>query len=202
MPRHPPIALTSRLRIHTTIDRPACMTASIYRRFGLNSDRYKTPGRARDPAGLGALWISQLDNHCCNCRSTCVDRQPRHRFLEPIHNVKDETRKASTAANRGSGFLHSWKLFAATPPASRRGGGASRDRTDDLKLAKLALSQLSYGPVTTCECSRMFALTSRSDAVVGREGVEPSTSRLSGVRSNHLSYRPPCHPPAKRPRAA
>ena len=27
------------------------------------------------------------------------------------------------------------------------GGGARRDRTDDLKLAKLALSQLSYGPV-------------------------------------------------------
>src|SRR5437762_13033278 len=26
MPRHPPIALTSRLRIHTTIDRPACIT--------------------------------------------------------------------------------------------------------------------------------------------------------------------------------
>ena len=26
-------------------------------------------------------------------------------------------------------------------------GGAYRDRTDDLKLAKLALSQLSYGPV-------------------------------------------------------
>ena len=25
---------------------------------------------------------------------------------------------------------------------------------------------------------------------MGREGVEPSTSRLSGVRSNHLSYRP------------
>ena len=25
-------------------------------------------------------------------------------------------------------------------------GGANRDRTDDLKLAKLALSQLSYGP--------------------------------------------------------
>jgi hypothetical protein len=28
-----------------------------------------------------------------------------------------------------------------------RYGGANRDRTDDLKLAKLALSQLSYGPV-------------------------------------------------------
>ena len=28
----------------------------------------------------------------------------------------------------------------------RRAGGAGRDRTDDLKLAKLPLSQLSYGP--------------------------------------------------------
>ena len=28
----------------------------------------------------------------------------------------------------------------------RKAGGASRDRTGDLKLAKLALSQLSYGP--------------------------------------------------------
>lgn len=26
-------------------------------------------------------------------------------------------------------------------------GGARRDRTDDLKLAKLPLSQLSYGPI-------------------------------------------------------
>ena len=27
-------------------------------------------------------------------------------------------------------------------------------------------------------------------AVVGSNGLEPSTSRLSGVRSNHLSYEP------------
>ncbi len=29
---------------------------------------------------------------------------------------------------------------------AKQDGGARRDRTDDLKLAKLALSQLSYGP--------------------------------------------------------
>jgi hypothetical protein len=28
----------------------------------LSSDRHKTSGRARDPARLGACWISQLDN--------------------------------------------------------------------------------------------------------------------------------------------
>src|SRR4051812_2925979 len=31
-------------------------------------------------------------------------------------------------------------------PGSTRSGGARRDRTDDLMLAKHALSQLSYGP--------------------------------------------------------
>ena len=30
---------------------------------------------------------------------------------------------------------------------TRVDGGAGRDRTDDLKLAKLPLSQLSYGPI-------------------------------------------------------
>ena len=67
-----------------------------------------------------------------------------------------------------------------------RDGGASRDRTDDLKLAKLALSQLSYGPIGVAFAS-----------MVGRVGVEPTTSRLSGVRSNHLSYRPPLREPIK-----
>lgn len=36
-------------------------------------------------------------------------------------------------------------------PAS---GGGRRDRTDDLMLAKHALSQLSYAPVPEDECSK------------------------------------------------
>ena len=53
-------------------------------------------------------------------------------------------------------------------------GGGDRDRTDDLLLAKQMLSQLSYAP----------------DRVVGLGRLELPTSRLSGVRSNQLSYRP------------
>ena len=35
------------------------------------------------------------------------------------------------------------------PKSQKAVGGARRDRTDDLKLAKLALSQLSYGPLAS-----------------------------------------------------
>ncbi len=33
-------------------------------------------------------------------------------------------------------------------------------------------------------------LNDQVQVMVGRGGLEPPTSRLSGVRSNHLSYRP------------
>ena len=66
-------------------------------------------------------------------------------------------------------------------PRSRGNGGANRDRTDDLKLAKLALSQLSYGPVVVVEIVV---------EVVGLGRLELPTSRLSSARSNQLSYKP------------
>ena len=73
--------------------------------------------------------------------------------------------------------------------------GAERDRTDDLRLAKPALSQLSYSPV--CSSDGPLILTfdrtkarGGSPQTVGQGRVELPTSRLSGVRSNHLSYWP------------
>jgi hypothetical protein len=91
-------------------------------------------------------------------------------------------------------------------------GGARRDRTDDLMLAKHALSQLSYGPVPEDECflsrascRRAFASARaqrpsfkracRAEAaeqrrLVGLGRLELPTSRLSSARSNQLSYKP------------
>ena len=65
-------------------------------------------------------------------------------------------------------------LITRADEPRRKAGGANRDRTDDLLLAKQALSQLSYGP----------------NNMVGLGRVELPTSPLSGVRSNQLSYRP------------
>ena len=75
-------------------------------------------------------------------------------------------------------------------------GGARRDRTDDLMLAKHALSQLSYGPVPEDECFTSIVETSlfrekpHSIKVVGLGRLELPTSRLSSARSNQLSYKP------------
>jgi hypothetical protein len=84
--------------------------------------------------------------------------------------------------------------------------GADRDRTDDIQLAKLALSQLSYSPElldAVLGWLRDAASTGaprggvgldrpvgRDEKQVGLGRLELPTSRLSGVRSNQLSYRP------------
>ena len=39
-------------------------------------------------------------------------------------------------------------------------------------------------------CTPHTAFRQYSSCMVGLDGLEPSTSRLSGARSNHLSYRP------------
>src|SRR5581483_6495328 len=95
--------------------------------------------------------------------------------------------------------------------ASRaKAGGARRDRTDDLMLAKHALSQLSYGPVTRRRMLARYDVLAfaqglrrsslrrrglagpkrRARRLVGLGRLELPTSRLSSARSNQLSYKP------------
>ena len=90
-----------------------------------------------------------------------------------------------------------------------------RARTANLLRARQALSQLSYSPILinpkyqgpNSKNSKhhemgliplgfgFLSLVTKNPAIqrdcrVGLSGVEPLTSRLSGVRSNQLSYRP------------
>ncbi len=61
--------------------------------------------------------------------------------------------------------------------------GANRDRTGGLLVANQALSQLSYSPELARE-TLLSAASGQRQARVGLSGIEPLTSRLSGVRSN------------------
>ena len=86
------------------------------------------------------------------------------------------------------------------------------DALSDISLAFLAFHNYSvfkipgvHAPHELFPCFRMcFPQTFRFE-LVGSSGLEPPTSRLSGVRSNHLSYEPMflvsafyhCFPPAK-----
>ena len=69
-------------------------------------------------------------------------------------------------------------LFFRMFPSS----GDNEIRTRDPLLARQVLSQLSYTPIGLYLIWYLLP--------VGLNGLEPSTSRLSGVRSNQLSYKP------------
>ncbi len=74
----------------------------------------------------------------------------------PLHDVRQHAHARAPRGARMHARIHfrmsrwlirgrvlRWKVFKADRIAA---GGARRDRTDDLLLAKQALSQLSYGP--------------------------------------------------------
>ena len=71
----------------------------------------------------------------------------------------------------------------------KRLGGGRRDRTDDLMLAKHALSQLSYAPNLVGSLKQQKHAQRRGRRV-GLGRLELPTSRLSSARSNQLSYKP------------
>ena len=60
-----------------------------------------------------------------------------------IHNVNQQDASPLQGGETGIRGLNGQMPEYATTAWN---GGARRDRTDDLKLAKLPLSQLSYGP--------------------------------------------------------
>ena len=80
--------------------------------------------------------------------------------------------------------------MAASRNRRKEVGGADRDRTGDLMLAKHVLSQLSYSPTGASVVRKLKGEDAAAQRMVGLGRVELPTSPLSGVRSNQLSYRP------------
>ena len=94
MPRHPPIALTSRLRIHTINDNSGTRIVDV-------PSAFPGPCIPRTPlvAAVSKDGHSQLDNLVVIGRiSRRISMPPRHRFLEPIHNVKEGPNAPPSAA--------------------------------------------------------------------------------------------------------
>jgi hypothetical protein len=116
----------------------------------------------------------------CGRLSVSRDKSRPFRIMkfEQIFSLRCQTEQAES--QEACRKLFSRMTFLPHLYSTPGSGGAGRDRTDDILLAKQALSQLSYGPITeTCQ-----------QELVGPGRLELPTSRLSGVRSNHLSYGP------------
>ena len=114
--------------------------------------------------------------------------------VEPLHADSEHCTHTTNAAyahcsesgNTFTGWFRTpWGLARTR---QRWCGGAGRDRTDDLRLAKPPLSQLSYSP--SCALWSPHPSAFEPMRVVGLVGFEPTTPALSRRCSNRLSYRP------------
>ena len=94
------------------------------------------------------------------------------RYMAIILRMSLQGISSSPAAERSRNNASSAQLL------SELSNGDGEIRTLDPLLARQVLSQLSYAPMHFCAFQ------------MGLSGLEPPTSRLSGVRSNQLSYKP------------
>ena len=145
--------------------------------FDASTDRKTSLLRDRPAEGVRSsapyrIWVSDAAHHCVQLRVdllfTMSDNLHRAIEIDAVQ-IQGHGRvfgeQASGLPSRSSRLQPASALRApARQPslASRaKAGGARRDRTDDLLLAKQALSQLSYGP-------RFSGLPSRSSRLPAR----------------------------------
>jgi hypothetical protein len=135
----------ARLPRRADLHRP---TASILtRQFALAT-------RSREHAIFIAYHVITFDaRRCASVATLRHDRLSERSFSSRCQISR--TRTPGRLPGDGSGIVCSTDELSVSMPSSQRdddrapmipAGGARRDRTDDLLLAKQALSQLSYGP--------------------------------------------------------
>jgi hypothetical protein len=192
VPRHPPNALKSLDALITNVH--PCLVVSLTLTSGV-SDLGRSDERTLDlrktymcsiclpqSGQAPASHVSQQQDDLSIITLLSLRAMQANPF---IHDVNQQD--ASLIQDGETGHTRSQRPNAGTTTLYWN-GGARRDRTDDLKLAKLPLSQLSYGPVSP---TLPEAGSSRPSLnLVGLGRLELPTSRLSSARSNQLSYKP------------
>jgi hypothetical protein len=90
--------------------------------------------------------MSALSNQMASDYRLPITESPNR--IDLLFTMSDTARAPTSVESVRIGFFSRTSPLAETraPPYDRPPGGARRDRTDDLLLAKQALSQLSYGP--------------------------------------------------------
>ena len=141
---------------------------------------------------------------CMEKGEPCATSVTRGTRSDLLFTMSDNTHPADDRSRGCELFLLPDEQCGLGPAVRVRdpAGGARRDRTDDLLLAKQALSQLSYGPTLarhqrSKSSLRILRASSRRPIferlipiMVGLGRLELPTSRLSSARSNQLSYKP------------
>ena len=113
------------------------------------------PKTARLISGADALWASKAPNQLC----ALLERPLEVNQTKPKLTTVGGKICADSAGYAPQALVLLFTMSIQTPlelssqrnwflsqSRMRKVGGARRDRTDDLKLAKLPLSQLSFGP--------------------------------------------------------
>ena len=103
------------------------------------------PGaRLGKPIMCGRLSVSPRQTRAFDARSAerskPIGDRTQAKESEQIFSLRCQTEQAADLRSAAKPFANDFH------PLNTRYGGAGRDRTDDILLAKQALSQLSYGP--------------------------------------------------------
>ena len=121
--------------------------------------------------------------------------EPEHPQLGCIHflfTISNKTQRPEPSPTASAVFL--------VPLNDQAVGGGRRDRTDDLMLAKHALSQLSYAPVSTVYSCAQAPLGLRSHLVASpRQSLVPTTQKQQESPSKGKAFGRPRPRPGQLP---
>ena len=127
--------------------KPEWTSRPNFPRLRRNPWAFSSPIPSRHPASTECASSSQCQIILSDRPENPGRRRPSSRI--DLSSRSSNARRAKRPSNETDVASDPSSDFSRTPPFSAvhpRTGGARRDRTDDLMLAKHALSQLSYGP--------------------------------------------------------